>query len=66
MAIWSENQGFWHERAAETRLRAAKTRDQATREDLLKIAEACERLAELAGKTPHSDALKPLARMMAE
>jgi hypothetical protein len=66
MASWLETQAYWRQHAAETRTRAEKARDPSTHEDLLKIAETCDRLAELAAGTPHSDALKPLALMMAD
>jgi hypothetical protein len=65
MAIGSGDRSYWHERAAETRALAEKTRDRRTREDLLAIAHTCERLAELSEETPHAKATKLPALMMA-
>jgi hypothetical protein len=65
MPIWTENRSDWRQRAAEARALAEKTRDPRTREDLLAIAGACDRLAELAEGTPRPDAPKPLAYPMA-
>ena len=65
MAIEREDRSYWRERAAATRVLATKTRDRSTREDLLAIADTCDRLAELAGGTPRTTATKPPAFEMA-
>jgi hypothetical protein len=66
MAKESDRQSCWRERAAETRARAEKTRDRATREDLLQIAETYKRLAELPEQMRHWDPFKPAALMPAD
>jgi hypothetical protein len=65
METGPEDRSYWRKRATDTRALAAKTRDRPTREDLLAIADTCERLAELAEGTRETKAAKPPALEMA-